>query len=249
MGAPNYTDSSIEAVQSEHRRRIVESWGIKPGWRILEIGCGQGDLTLALAEAVGPEGKVTGVDIADRSYGAPLTLGEATDQIVAGEFGPRVDFMFQFDLATMAEFLGTFDAAVMAHSAWYFPNRDTLRATLAAARKRAPRLCFAEWDLEAKVPAQEAHRMAALAQGRITGSEELNIRTPLTRPQFRELFQEIGWAPVMETPIDSRGLPDADWEIAACLRIKGVDHSRLRMTARSSGNMSLDTISIVASKS
>lgn len=248
MSAPNYTDSDIAQLQAAHRRAIVDSWNIRPGWRVLEIGSGQGDLTVVLAEIVGESGQVTAVDVANREYGSPLTLGEATDLIKAGPLGERIDFMFEFDLATMAGFLNNFDAAVMAHSAWYFPNRELLRATLAEARRLAPKLCFAEWDLEVRTPAQEAHRMAAVTQGRLPASDELNIRNPLTRPQFRELFAEVGWRPVIETIIDSRGLPDADWEIDTCLRHKGVDMSRLRMTARPKGNMCLDTFSIVAER-
>src|SRR5918998_1938578 len=37
-----------------------------PGDRVLDIGCGLGDSTLQLAELVGPEGHVLGVDVAER---------------------------------------------------------------------------------------------------------------------------------------------------------------------------------------
>lgn len=35
---------------------------IKPGMRVLDIGCGTGDLAIAAAEAVGPDGEVVGLD-------------------------------------------------------------------------------------------------------------------------------------------------------------------------------------------
>ncbi|MBB2480858.1 hypothetical protein H5P36_11700 [Bacillus sp. APMAM] len=47
--------------------------------RILEIGCGQGDTTAALADAVGVNGNVVAMDVASPDCGAPLTLGQATD--------------------------------------------------------------------------------------------------------------------------------------------------------------------------
>src|SRR5207302_3066943 len=37
----------------------------KPGERIIDIGCGCGQTVLALAEAVGPQGRVLGVDISE----------------------------------------------------------------------------------------------------------------------------------------------------------------------------------------
>lgn len=59
---------------AEHQQRIdrmIERYGdaallaaaAMPGERVLDIGCGSGSTTLALARAVGPRGRVLGVDI------------------------------------------------------------------------------------------------------------------------------------------------------------------------------------------
>lgn len=56
---PDPTKSSPGlTAQMSHRIKIVEFWGIAPGSRILELGCGQGDTTVALAHAVGPTGHI-----------------------------------------------------------------------------------------------------------------------------------------------------------------------------------------------
>ncbi len=39
--------------------------GIAPGERVLDIGCGCGDTSLTIADRVGPDGQVTGIDISD----------------------------------------------------------------------------------------------------------------------------------------------------------------------------------------
>jgi ubiquinone/menaquinone biosynthesis C-methylase UbiE len=45
-------------------RRLVEASGVRPGDRVLDVGCGPGFFTRLLAEAVGPDGRVVGVDAA-----------------------------------------------------------------------------------------------------------------------------------------------------------------------------------------
>lgn len=61
---------SIQHAQNLHRLELVRHWKIGPGWRVLELGCGQGDCTTVLASAVGEQGKIVAVDPAELSYGA-----------------------------------------------------------------------------------------------------------------------------------------------------------------------------------
>lgn len=43
----------------------LERAGIAPGARVLDIGCGCGDTSLAIADRAGPDGQVTGIDISE----------------------------------------------------------------------------------------------------------------------------------------------------------------------------------------
>lgn len=43
-------------------RRFLMDAGITPGMRVLEIGCGNGEVTQELAELVGPSGSVVALD-------------------------------------------------------------------------------------------------------------------------------------------------------------------------------------------
>jgi predicted methyltransferase len=56
-------------AQAQYRLDLVSKWSIAPGARVLELGCGQGDTTLALAEAVGETGHVDAVDPGRLDYG------------------------------------------------------------------------------------------------------------------------------------------------------------------------------------
>jgi 2-polyprenyl-3-methyl-5-hydroxy-6-metoxy-1,4-benzoquinol methylase len=44
-------------------RALPEKIGLRPGWRCLEIGCGNGSISQWLATKVGPKGHVTATDL------------------------------------------------------------------------------------------------------------------------------------------------------------------------------------------
>jgi len=48
--------------QFEYGKQLVAALNLRPGERVLDIGCGTGMLTHHIAEAIGPSGRVLGVD-------------------------------------------------------------------------------------------------------------------------------------------------------------------------------------------
>jgi SAM-dependent methyltransferase len=50
------------AVLAKITRRLIAECNIKSGMRVLDIGCGAGDVSMLLAEAVGPSGQVVAID-------------------------------------------------------------------------------------------------------------------------------------------------------------------------------------------
>jgi SAM-dependent methyltransferase len=45
-----------------YTRRLLTAAGIKPGMRVLDVGCGPGDVSFLAAEMVGPQGSVVGIE-------------------------------------------------------------------------------------------------------------------------------------------------------------------------------------------
>ncbi len=260
------TPDKIQAIQSAYRRRILDTWNIPPGSRILEIGCGQGDMTVALAGAVGPTGFVVATDLASRDYGSPLTLGQATDLIKDSELGKRIEFHFDCDVTSPDFEAMDFDYAVMVHCSWYFDSADQLLQTLSALTKRAKTFCFAEWDNVPQSPDQLPHFLAVLIQGQIEAfnpKSTANIRSPLTVSQLKQGITDSGWTITSTGSPNTSHLQDADWEIAECLAnslnhamalnlppkhltLIGGQLDTLRQLAKPSGNSPLNSVAFVA---
>jgi len=67
--------------------RSLELLRLQPGTRVLDVGCGPGALLPALAQLVGAEGRVVGLD-----YAAPL-LETARERVEAAGVGERVELV------------------------------------------------------------------------------------------------------------------------------------------------------------
>jgi SAM-dependent methyltransferase len=215
-------DPAMQLVQTRFRAGLAEGWDLRPGDRVLEVGCGQGDMTAVLAAAVGEDGHVTAVDPAEPSYGAPVTLGESAAFLSGTPLGSRIDFRFGFDVLDSTFPDDTFDHVVLSQCAWYFASLDQLRATLARVRPWAKRLCFAEWDLRPSAHEQLAHLLAVQIQGMIEATGERgngNIRTPFSRETLLRILAESGWQATEPRTIDTTGLHDAAWEITNCREV------------------------------
>lgn len=212
-----------QSIQTAHRLKLIEAWGIQEGDHVLEIGCGQGDTTVALAFSVGETGFVYGVDIASENYGAPETLGQARARIQNSEIGNRVQMDFDFDIARDELFdEGQFDCVVLSHCLWYFASFDELVNILSKVRKYAKRLCLAEWDPRITESGQLGHFKAATIQAICESFKQgshANIRTMFYPAEIEKAVQESGWKITQTKCIQSPDLQDGAWEVWAAVNL------------------------------
>lgn len=227
----------VQVSQTLFRLRVVDGWQIPAGARVLEIGCGQGDMTAALAYAVGSSGRVTAVDSASEEYGSPLTIGDSARHLKASSLGQRIDFRFKLNLLDPAISFpdNSFDYVALAHSSWYLDALDHLGSMLTRVRPWARRLCLSEWDLVPVSLDQVAHMLAVLIQGQTEACKrdsESNVRTLYTRSQLEPMLEASGWCVTCDLDLDSSVLKDADWEIENCLRTVMHDAQELKLPAK-----------------
>ena len=220
----------IQKVQTEHRMKLVNFWDIKPGSRILEIGCGQGDTTAVLAYYAGETGFVHGIDVGSPTYGSPVSLGESAEYLMQSQLGKQVKIDFNLDiLSTEVDFPEkSYDYIVFSHCAWYTKSSNELLNIMKKVRKWGKQLCLAEWSTNIKSIEQYPHLLSILIQAQYEAfkqNSESNVRTLFTAHDLRAIVQQAGWQIKKDITIDSPDLQDGRWEVD---KVKSDIHNELQ---------------------
>ena len=118
--------SLTDSVDDMTERMLIDA-GLGPGMRVLDVGCGSGDVSHLLAKLVGNKGHITGID----RHGPSLEI--ARDRVRRLNL-PNITFI-QGDLCELSPELGPFDAAVARRVIMYLPEpADALRRISATLR-------------------------------------------------------------------------------------------------------------------
>jgi SAM-dependent methyltransferase len=193
IGWTNFVDTE---AQAEHHRlrqleqsfdpfsfRQLESLGVRPGWRCLEVGAGAGSVAAKMAELAGPA-NVVATDLSPAFLGPLADLGvtvlhhDVTTDDAPGEFDV-------IHTRFVLEHLPEREAVIKRLSSWLKPggwllveigttlpelsSHPATRQTMAAlARVMADRVGTApEWARTLPVPLEEAGLVACAAEGAI----------------------------------------------------------------------------------
>ncbi|MCT6817255.1 MAG: class I SAM-dependent methyltransferase [Lysinibacillus fusiformis] len=208
-----YKENEIQQIQLRHRFELVKAFGIQEGMRVLEIGCGQGNTTVVLADIVGDTGHVLALDIAASDYGAPLTLAQAHAQIQSSPLGKRISFHLETDFLTF-HLLEDIDVVVLSHSSWYFKSMEQLLQYFQRAKQLGVKLCFAEWDMAYTSLQQRSHFCAVsiLALYSAFIENEGNIQNVWSKSQSLAIAETANFQLKKSVIVEADYLQDGGWE-------------------------------------
>src|SRR5215831_14059304 len=192
----NGAAGDIWVAQQERIDRQLESLGrvaqaalaARPGERILDVGCGSGQATVEIGDAVGPSGRVVGLDVSMQLLGAARQRN----------FPAQVSFLHAD--AQTHRFDEPFDAVFSRFGVMFFSDPVAAFANLRRALAPSGRLAFVCWrPLELNpimtVPITAAARYLPPlpappppdAPGPFSLADEARLRTILETAGFRSL--------------------------------------------------------------
>jgi SAM-dependent methyltransferase len=179
----------FDSMLAPFGRRLLRAAVLKPGERVLDVGCGNGAVSLDAARAVGRGGRVTGLDLS-----APM-LEVASQRAQEQE----IDVSFVRGDAQTASFDEPFDVVLSRFGVMFFEEPEAAFANLAKATRPGGRLCFVCWQ---EMFANEWIAVPAMAMAAHVGIPELpepDAPGPFAladTQRTRGLLESAGWSEV-----------------------------------------------------
>ena len=172
---------------------LIDSAAASPGERIIDVGCGCGSTSIALAQAVAPSGFVLGIDISAPMLARARQLAPKTLPV---DFVLADATVYPFDPAS-------FDLLVSRFGVMFFAEPALSFANLRRALKPAGRLAFACWREPREnpmlmTPLQAAYKhVPKLPQ---PGPEDPGPFSFASEERVRRILREAGFVDVAIVP-------------------------------------------------
>jgi SAM-dependent methyltransferase len=175
---------------------LVEAVSAQSGGRVLDIGCGTGSTTLAVARRLGAKGRCTGIDISEPMIAAAQARAERE--------GTPASFI-RANAQSHAFEPASFDMLISRFGVMFFDDAVRAFANLRRAARQDAGLQFIAWRSPAENPFMTTAERAATPL-----LPNLPARQPGAPGQFafadpsrvRAILEESGWAGIDIQPLD-----------------------------------------------
>jgi SAM-dependent methyltransferase len=134
-----YEEFYLSAMFEEWPARVIEAARIESGQQVVDVACGTGVLTLAVAKQVGAEGAIVGVDI------------NAGMLKIAREKAPEIEWR-QASAEALPLDDESFDCAVSQFGLMYFENQQTALQEMMRVLRPGGILAVVVWDKLENIP-------------------------------------------------------------------------------------------------
>jgi SAM-dependent methyltransferase len=149
-------DALMEAMLQPLGESVIDTLAPQPGENVLDIGCGCGHTSLSLADRVGAEGSVTGVDIS-----APMLA--VASQLAAERNAEHTSIQFlDADAQTHTFEPARYDVVFSRFGVMFFEDPVAAFSNIRRALRASGRLAFCCWQSRAVNPFMTVPAMAAL---------------------------------------------------------------------------------------
>ena len=198
----------------------ISAADIAMGDRVLDVGCGCGATTIALAQLVGPSGSVVGCDISE-----PM-LARATERCIELNVS---NASFSVSDVQTAQLPGPFDVVFSRFGVMFFDDPVAAFANMRSATRPSGRLAFVCWQ---PADLNDSFSVIGRAANDVLGPPE---PTPPDAPgptafgdpeRVRAILRDAGWGAVgvveCRRTMQAFGTRDLDKGIAGAMRIGGM---------------------------
>jgi len=136
-------DAHFEACVETYRKAL-DLVGLRPGWRVLDAGCGPGDFLPWICDLVGPAGAVSAIDLAPEN--ADLAARRVSESVPGVAADVRTG-----DIRELPYPDDAFDAVWCSNTVQYLDDDSLLRALAEFRRVTRPGGLVAVKDLDARL--------------------------------------------------------------------------------------------------
>ena len=207
--AADHYDHAPLGFWERHGRHAVELLQLSPGSCVLDVGCGMGASALPAAEAVGPHGHVTAIDLAQNMLAGACAKARA-----------RGLDNLAFEMADMTALKvpdRSLDAVISVFSLFFIPDMERQIAALWRMVRPGGQLAVTVWGPRAFEPGASIFSEEVL---RVRPDSAVSVRPweRLTdRDNLRQLFRDGGLPEPRISEVDDRQplSQSSDWWVMA----------------------------------